>query len=115
MRIVFDVEGNGFNPTQVWCIVCKDIDTEEYHIFRRLSDETERQRFLQFAEKVSCFIGHHILGYDLPVLVRLLGLPHPDIAGVVDTLIVSKLVDYSRPGHSIEDYGKEFGLEKGKF
>jgi len=43
----------------------------------------------------------------------------PDTRGIscttYDTLIISKLVDYSRSGHSVEDYGREFGLEKGKF
>jgi hypothetical protein len=33
----------------------------------------------------------------------------------LDTLILSKLIDYSRKGHSIEDYGLEFDYEKIKF
>lgn len=116
MRIVFDVEGNGLNPTQIWCIVAKDIDTGTVEIFRKVtSDEGERRRFLDWSEKVHVWIGHHILGYDIPVLVGLVGLREPLPADCIDTLIVSKLVDYSRPGHSIEDYGLEFGLEKSKF
>src|SRR6202012_5768321 len=38
-----------------------------------------------------------------------------DPAKITDTLILSKLIDYSRKGHSIEDYGEEFGIPKGKF
>jgi DNA polymerase-1 len=96
-------------------IVCKDIDTNEYHIFRRLSeDEQEVQRFMEFTLKVSLWIGHNWLGYDLPNLRR-----HNltiNIHGThLDTLVISKLIDYSRDGHSIEKYGLEFGLEKGKF
>ena len=116
MRIIFDVEGNGLNPTQIWCIVCKDVDTGKAEIFRKVTqDEGERRRFLDFSEKVHVWIGHHILGYDLPVLSALVGLRFPDVSNTIDTLIISKLVDYSRPGHSIEDYGLEFGLEKVKF
>lgn len=63
------------------------------------------------------WIGHNILGYDIPVLLRLLEIS-PEcfpVTNVIDTLIISKLVDYSRDGHSIEDYGRELGLEKVAF
>lgn len=63
---------------------------------------------------VSCWIGHNWLGYDAPNLQRLLGFEvNPEKC--IDTLIVSKLLDYSRKGHSVEDYGTEFGLPKGDF
>jgi len=116
VKVVFDIEANGlYNPTKIWLVVCKDIDTGTYHIFRNLNDnEAERERFIRFSETVELWIGHHILGYDCPVLLRLLGLDIP-VGKCLDTLIVSKLVDYSRNGHSIEDYGLEFGIEKGKF
>lgn len=116
MKVVFDIEANGLeNPTKVWLIVCKDIDTNEYHIFRKVSDDaSERERFIRFSETCELWIGHNILGYDVPVLVDLLSLAIP-VGKCLDTLIISKLVDYSRAGHSIEDYGVEFGIEKGKF
>jgi len=117
MRVVLDIECNRLlNPDKIWVIVCKDIDTNEYHIFRHVTEnEDERKRFLAFSEQVSCWIGHNLLGYDWPVLVDLLGLRVEILSRCCDTLIVSKLVDYSRSGHSVEDYGIEFGLEKGKF
>jgi DNA polymerase I len=116
LKVVFDIEANGlYNPTKVWVVVCKDIDTGQYHIFRNLNDDEEqRQSFIRFSNTVELWIGHHILGYDCPVLLRLIGLDIP-VSKCLDTLIVSKLVDYSRNGHSIEDYGLEFGKEKGKF
>ena len=116
MIVVIDIEANALvNPSHIWCIVCKDITTGEYHIFRRVTeDASERERFRVFAGSVSCWIGHNYLGYDGPVLRDLLDLAL-DVEKVLDTLVVSKLIDYSRGGHSIEDYGLEFGLEKGKF
>src|SRR5882724_6305284 len=117
MRVVIDIEANGLkNPTKVWLVVCKDIDKGDYHVFRRPSeDPSEALRFLEFAKCVDCWIGHNLLGYDWPVLVDLLGLQVPLIHELsIDTLIISKLVDYPRQGHSVEDYGLEFGLEKGK-
>lgn len=118
MRLVVDIETNALeNPTQVWLIVCYDIDTEEYHVFREpTTNQTERDRFRKLAENVKTWIGHNWLGFDYPILSSLVGLSCNDV-GVqsVDTLIISKLVDYSRDGHSIESYGLEFGIEKGKF
>lgn len=112
MRIVIDVEANALvDPTRIWVVVCKDIDTNQYHIFR----ETENLDLLKdFLSTCSLIIGHNILGYDLQVLNTLLSI---DIEQrkILDTLIVSKLVDYPRVGHSIESYGIEFGIEKGKF
>ena len=115
MNVVIDIEANGlFNPTKIWVIVCKDIDTGKYFIFRKVSDDAgERERFREFSKTVSRWVGHNILGYDGPVINSLLGISDLlDPKSVCDTLVVSKLVDYPRDGHSIEDYGIEFGIEK---
>src|SRR6266567_1965924 len=116
MRVVCDIEANGLEkPTQVWVIVCKDIDEGKYHVFRRpTQDLEEKERFLQFAQQVTLWIGHNFLDYDYPVLDDLCGLRIDNPGDTVrDTLLISRLVEYSRPdGHSIEAYGEEFGTEK---
>lgn len=115
MKIVLDIEANGLNPDKIWVIVCKDIDKNEYHIFRKPTDNLdEADRFKRFASKASLLIGHNLLGFDIPVLVKLINFEF-DLDKVLDTLIISKLVDYPRPKHSLEDYGREFGLEKIEF
>ena len=115
MRIVLDIEANALdNPTEIWVIVCKDIDTGEIHVFRRpTADPAEGLRFSTFYRKATTCIGHNLLGYDLPVLRNLLGLEFSaSYPNSVDTLIISHLADYPRKGHSLADYGEEFGLEK---
>ena len=105
-NIVIDIESNGLhNPTKIWVIVCKDIDTGRYHIFRNLNeDESERLRFIRFTETITKLIGHNLLGYDYPVLNKLIDYSCDRIADIsIDTLIISKLVDYPRSGHSVED------------
>lgn len=116
MRIVFDIEANALeNPTKIWVIVCKDIDKGDYHIFRKVTDDDEElERFRTFHNQVKLWTGHHCLGYDIPVIRSLCGFDIPT-ANVVDTLVVSKLLDYGRASHSIEDYGVQFGLGKIKF
>ena len=115
MKVVIDIECNSLvKPTQIWCIVCKDIDTGAIHVYRNLTSEDRAKReFLTFAKDITLFIGHNVLGYDWPVMQSLLGLTLDDPASVcLDTLVLSKLIDYPRQGHSIEAYGQEFGLEK---
>lgn len=116
MKVVIDIEGNALeDPTEIWLIVCKDIETGERTIFRNLTkDKLENDRFRDYCNRVSYFIGHNLLGYDGPVMERLLGLQTPAIREHgVDTLIVSRLVAYSRDGgHSVEQYGSEFGYPK---
>jgi DNA polymerase I len=115
LRVVFDIEANGLeNPTKVWLIVCKDLDTGTLHIFKRPSeDEHVKQSFLAFALGVNLWVGHHCLGYDYPVLNKLLGLDLGDFPSICrDTYVGSKLFDTLREEHSVESYGEEFGLPK---
>ncbi len=118
MKCVIDIECNALhNPTKIWVIVCKDIENNKYHIFRNiLDDKEEYESFVNFSREVTLWIGHNYLGFDGPILARLLSdnaYLQPDKA--LDTLIISKLVDYPRQGHGIESYGEEFHLPKGDF
>lgn len=117
MQIVIDIETNSLTaPTEIWCIVCKDIDTGEYIIFREVTkNEEEANRFRTFVKGVTLFIGHNFLEYDHPCLNDLLQccVPNQECSNVCDTLILSRLLNYSREGgHSIDQYGYELGLEK---
>lgn len=116
MRIVLDLECNALNnPTKIWVAVAKDLDTGEYHIFRDAHKSPEREKFFEFLYNSKLIIGHNLLGYDFPVLEALVGatLRAPGVVEL-DTLILSKLIDYPRNGHSVESYGDEFGLPKGR-
>lgn len=111
-RIVFDIEANRLeNPDKIWVIVCKDIDTQERFIFRNVHDIRQRNEFIAFADNVELWIGHNVISYDLPVLERIAGVQIL-LEKVLDTLVISRLIDYPRDGHSIEAYGEEFGYPK---
>lgn len=115
MKVVLDIEANGLeNPDQIWLIVCKDIDTGVFSIFRNVTtDDAERIRFLEFTSGVEQWIGHNLLGYDALHISSLLGIDIKDKC--LDTFILSKLIDFSRPKHSLESYGEEFRTVKGDF
>jgi len=80
-------------------------------------DLVQKEKLLKFLRGVRYYIGHNFLAYDYPALHNLLELDCGNIADIsCDTLIVSRLVNYSRPqGHSLEAYGEQFGLPKIKF
>src|SRR5882757_10107110 len=114
MKCIIDIESNSLTkPTKIWLVVCKDIETNKVYIFRNLTtDEYARNNFLNFSKGCNTWIGHNLIEYDLPILSKLIGLSY-NRNDVTDTLILSRLVDYSKPtGHSIRSYGEEFGLEK---
>lgn len=113
MRLVIDTETDRLvNPTQIWVVACKDIDTGHYHIFRKVTeDAAEKQRLIALINSATLLVGHNSLEFDLPVISKLLGFEFT--CERLDTLILSRLLNYSREsGHSIESYGEEFGLEK---
>lgn len=103
MRIVLDIEANGLNPTDVWCVVTRDIDNDEVRLFYGEALQKEFPVWISGADQI---IGHNCLEYDIPVLRRLLGCTIPDEV-VYDTLVVGRVLDSGRAdGHSLESYGQ---------
>lgn len=107
MRIVCDVEANRLeNPDKITVVCCKDVDTGERYVFRDAHDASD---LLLRADMV---IGHNFIGYDYSVLETLAGIRIRP-ARVLDTLVVSRLVDYLRPGgHSLSEWGTTLGIKK---
>jgi DNA polymerase-1 len=117
LKVIVDIEADSLKPKHIHVIVCKDIQTGTYHIFRKVTENAEEaQRFRDFGSNVVCWIGHNILGFDGPVVRQLLDVSSLcEPSNTLDTLILSRLIDYSRKSHALEDYGLEFKYEKGKF
>ncbi len=113
-QFVFDIEANGLNPDKVWCICMRELGTDmKYNIHQ---SGVELGRFNQFLEEQGeCeLIGHNILGYDIPVLERLLGADFSKCK-LTDTLVLSRLGNPSREGgHSLENWGRLLGCPKGE-
>jgi DNA polymerase I-like protein with 3'-5' exonuclease and polymerase domains len=108
-QIVFDIEANGLKPTKVWVIVASEVASQETKVFSgdTLKDFND---YIKDAE----VIGHNIIGYDIPVLERLLGTDFSSCK-VTDTLVLSRLADPQREGgHSLESWGLRLGFPKGE-
>lgn len=92
-------------------MTCIDVATGEEHVFRR--PDLSATVLNEYLSDVACVIGHNLIAYDLPALSRLVhGCVLP--SSVVDTLVVSRLLDYSRGGgHSLAAWAPALGLTKG--
>lgn len=111
-RGIIDIEADSLTPTKVHCIVFEDLDTDEVFVF---DGKDMRDEFTKFDKDVGTYIGHNILGYDIPVLNRLLGT-NISLDRITDTLIISRLLFTGlRRSHSLEAWGIELGHPKIEF
>ena len=98
MRLVFDIETNGFleNTTVVHCLVLKDIETGvvwsctdhlEYS-----SNTPNIKSGLEMMMKAKQLIGHNIIKFDLPAIQKVYPWFTYDEDKVFDTLTCSRLI-----------------------
>jgi DNA polymerase-1 len=65
---------------------------------------------------VRCVIGHNIIGFDLGAIARLCGWRPSEAVRVVDTLVISRLLDFNLSGgHSLRAWGERLGCKKIEF
>lgn len=119
MRVIGDLEANGLldTVTKIWCGVFKDLDTGKVYTF---TPDTIKE-LPTFLDGVSTLIMHNGIGYDLPLLRKILGYTYK--GEMVDTLVMSRLLDPKRlvppncPNrnigpHSVEAWGYRVGRSK---
>jgi len=95
---VVDIESNGllYDATKIHCICWEDQDGNKYEA---IDDFSAAIAELNKYEKI---VGHNFMGYDLPLLEK---LGYQLEGEIVDTMIMSSLLDPDRPkGHSLEAY-----------
>ena len=66
-KVVFDIETT-INADKIWCIVCKHDKT-----YFKFTEGKNLHRFEEFASKTKEFIGHNIIGFDIPVVNKSFG------------------------------------------
>lgn len=109
--VAMDIETESLNPQYIWVICAEDVDTGEREQFCNLTTiPEEKERFIEYCSGIDNFVFHNGLGFDVPVINRLLGQVI-DPQKVIDTLIVSRLVDYTNDGykHSLKAWGERLG------
>lgn len=101
-EIVFDLEGDGLNPTKIHCV---SFQTKN-GLFTTTDYDQMRSAFL----KAEYLVGHNICRFDVPVLENLLGIKIK--AKLIDTLALSWYLQPNRNRHGLATYGDDFGIEK---
>jgi len=100
---VFDIETNGLNPTKIHCLVHTKLGGERVAL-------TTYESMREFLLGAKALIGHNICRYDIPVLEKLLDVSIK--AKLVDTLALSWYLEPNRFSHSLDSYGKDYGISK---
>jgi hypothetical protein len=120
-RIVCDIETNGLldELNRIWIAVTHDVDTGEQHIFSEHTDKADGDidDFIEYFKTVDAVIGHNFIGFDIPAIFKVTGYQFE--GEVVDTLILSKLLHFTRyrpkgypTGHSLGAWGAKLGIKK---
>jgi len=111
-QIVFDIEANGLDPDTVWCIIAYEREAKEYIEWSK-EDLPLFKDWIKEQDELEV-IGHNIIGYDIPVLERLLDVDFSKCK-VTDTLVMSRLAEPSRlGGHGLENWGQLLNQPKGE-
>ena len=108
MQCIWDVETNGLKPTKIWCLCA--IKGDKMYTLENPTKEMVQELFTD----VTVHIGHNLIGYDIPVLQRILGV---GVSGeIADTLIMSRLYNPQlEGGHSLSAWGQRLNFPKGDY
>lgn len=109
-KVVFDIETT-MSADKIWCIICKHNDT-----YYQFVDGKNLNRFEEFAKNTKEFIGHNIIGFDIPVVNTFFGQDIFKHCKITDTLILSRLFNpIIEGGHSLKNWGTKLGQNKIEF
>jgi len=113
MKYVFDVEANGLlnQADKIWCITLYSL---EKSITKTFTDELDEyhsiDEALNIMSKADMLIGHNICAYDFPLLEKVKGWKYE--GKILDTLLLSQLLNFDRGGHGLAQWGERFGIPK---
>ena len=118
-KLIWDLETNGLIPEvdTIWCLVMQDITSMEIYSYSDYDDNLPSlEEGLQKLLEADLIAGHNIIGYDLPVLKRLLGWEPRPSQTVWDTLLMSQLCMFQRTHrHGLAGWGEFFKYPKGDY
>jgi len=125
MRIVIsDIETNGLHDSdKLWICGGKDLSTGKISRFDNChEDPIARREAIKWYESADLIVGHNFVQFDAPMLNKLLKPGLIDPKKIIDTVIISRLVDYNisipkgaQKPHSLKAWGIRLNKHKGDF
>ena len=112
-RLFLDIETpmitGGSLPDKIFLIVGKDAESKEIFSFT----EDKLEDFKTLVSSYDEFVGHNIIGFDAPVINKVLAIDLHQQGKVIDTLILSRLFNPVREGgHSLKSWGDALRFDK---
>ncbi len=134
-RFVFDTEFNGFleDATTLHCLVLYDIDTDALHECADQPGYMPLSEGLKMLAEADELIGHFIIPFDLPALLKVRGFRPKPTCKITDTVVICRvlftdigdsdnrliakgILDKSLWGsHKLEAWGQRLGNKKMKY
>ena len=109
MRLCYDIECDGLDPSTVWCLVAIDVDTGAEYCFSDYdSDLDSLYSGIKLLSNASSIIGHNIIGFDNVVMKKLYGWQPTPTQKLYDTWTMSQTNNYFRGHkHDLAGWGKK--------
>lgn len=108
---ILDIETDSLSPKVIWVAGVKDLQTGKKYFFERpdLCSNDLEQTLLKY----DFVCGHNIISFDLPNLYRLSKIEHIPLEKIIDTLVLSRMINFNQiGGHSAESWGERLGQLK---
>ena len=120
---VSDIETNGIEADKLWLCGGKDLATGEVYRFDNChADDKAKAEAIKWYQSLDLIVGHNFVQFDAPLLNKVLQPKLIDPKKIIDTLIVSRLVNYdietpkgAKYPHSLQAWGIRLGKHKGDF
>lgn len=121
---VSDIETNALEGSdKLWLCGGKDLTTGEVYKFENChADPVAKAEAIKWYQSLDYVVGHNFIQFDAPEINRLLQPRLIDPHKIIDTLIVSRTLDYdipipkgARSPHSLDAWGRRLGVYKGDF
>ena len=121
---VSDIETNTLvGSDKLWLCGGKDLKTGEVYKFEKChEDPVAKAAAIEWYKSLDYIVGHNFVQFDGPELNRLLEPRLIDPKKIIDTLLVSRMINYDIPTpkgakfpHSLQAWGIRLGVYKGDF
>ena len=121
---VSDIETNTLvGSDKLWLCGGKDLQTGEVYQFEKChEDPVAKAAAIEWYKSLDYIVGHNFVQFDAPELNRLLEPKTIDPKKIIDTLLISRLINYdidtpkgAKSPHSLQAWGIRLGVHKGDF
>lgn len=114
MRLCYDIECDGLDPSVVWCLVAIDVDSGAEYCFSDYDSQLDSlYEGIKLLNNADSIIGHNIIGFDNVVMKKLFNWEPSPTQKCYDTWTMSQTNNYFRGHkHGLAGWGKAMSDKK---